>query len=71
MIRDPGVKIKVCDAFPEGSGSVTTVQECLQYALADLIEEKTNNSDARGVINLSLTSSGCFEWFDTLFQLCM
>jgi len=67
VIRDPNVKVKVCDSFPYGSGTTSTVLECLQYVSADLETEKSNNDDVRAVINLSLGSSGCIAYYDSDF----
>ena len=71
VIRDPNVKVKVCDSFPYGSGTTSTVLECLQYVSADLETEKSNNDDVRAVINLSLGSSGCIAYYDSDFAESM
>merc|ERR1719334_2251701 len=67
VIRDPNVKVKVCDAFPYGSGTTSTVLECVQYVSADLEAEKSNNDDVRAVINLSASRSGCVAYYDLDF----
>ena len=71
VIRDPSVTVKTCNAFPYGSGSISTVLECIELIEDDLETETEKNHDVRAVINLSLTSNGCYAWFDAEFQHSM
>ena len=71
VIRDPGVTVKTCNGLPFGSGSTSTVLECVQDCVDDLQSERNSDPDGRAVINLSLGGEGCYGWFDGLFQDCM
>ena len=65
VIQDPAVKVRTCNKFPYGVGYISYTIECLEYIIQDLEAEKAVNPDVRGVINLSIGSSGCYAWYDT------
>ena len=71
VIQDSAVTVKTCNCFPYGVGLISYVVECLEFVADDLEAAKAANPDARGVINLSLGSSGCYGWYDTEFQRSM
>lgn len=70
VIRDPAVKVKVCNACPGGSCPSSYIEACLIAIRDDLESEQQRNDKVRGVINMSLNGGGCADiYFYVISQI--